>query len=198
MNKSENDKVGSVNKMKMLLHMCCGPCSAFPLKRLRALGHDPTGYFFNPNIHPYKEFMHRLETAKEFSEKVNLQMLFDSDYPLENFLRKALNAPEGRCKMCYDLRLRQVARYAKENNYECFTTSLLVSPYQNHEVITTTAQQIAREEGIAFIYEDFRQGWQEGVQMSRDLELYRQPYCGCIFSEKERYCKEDRKKQKSK
>lgn len=173
----------------MLLHMCCGPCSAFPLKKLREMGYEPTGYFFNPNIHPYKEFMHRLETAKEFATKMNLEIITDDNYTLEEFLRSALNAQNGRCHMCYELRLRQVAIFAKENGYDCFTTSLLVSPYQKHEIITEIAKKIAEEEKITFIYEDFRPGWYEGVKISRDLELYRQPYCGCIFSEKERYCK---------
>ena len=169
--------------------MCCGPCSAFPLKKLREMGYEPTGYFFNPNIHPYKEFMHRLETAREFATKMNLEIITDDNYTLEEFLRSALNAPNGRCYMCYELRLRQVARVAKENGYDCFTTSLLVSPYQKHELITQIAKKIAEEEKITFIYEDFRPGWYDGVKISRDLELYRKPYCGCIFSEKERYCK---------
>ena len=182
--------------MKMLLHMCCGPCSAFPLKKLREMGYEPTGYFFNPNIHPYKEFIHRLETAKEFAEKMNLEIITDNNYMLKEFLERAINGTGSRCHMCYELRLRQAAQFAKENGFECFTTSLLVSPYQQHQVIKDTAERIAKEENIKFIYEDFRSGWQEGVQTSLDLELYRQPYCGCIFSEQERYDKSLRKKKK--
>ena len=180
--------------MKLLLHMCCGPCSAYPIKRLRDMGYEPTGYFFNPNIHPYKEFKHRLETAIEFAEKVQLPITVDREYTLEAFLMSALNAPNGRCIVCYVLRLRQAAKFAKENGYEVFTTSLLVSPYQNHEVITATAKRIAEEENIKFLYEDFRTGWYEGVDISKNLELYRQPYCGCIFSERDRYYKKKNKK----
>ena len=110
--------------MKLLLHMCCGPCSAYPIKRLRDMGYEPTGYFFNPNIHPYKEFKHRLETAIEFAEKVQLPITVDREYTLEAFLMSALNAPNGRCIVCYELRLRQAAQFAKENGYEGFTTSL--------------------------------------------------------------------------
>lgn len=182
-----------MTNVKLLLHMCCGPCSAFPLKKLREMGYEPTGYFFNPNIHPYKEFTHRLETAKEFAMKTNLEIITDSKYTLEEFLKNALNAPNGRCTMCYELRLRQAARFARENGYAYFTTSLLVSPYQKHEIITEIAKQVAKEEQVTFIYEDFRTGWHEGVNISRELELYRQPYCGCIFSEKERYYKEKKK-----
>ena len=184
---------------KILLHMCCGPCSCFPVKRIRELGYEPTGYFFNPNIHPYKEFMHRLETAKEYAEKVGLVMHVDDNYQLREFLKKALPAEaedNGRCRMCYTWRLQEAARFAKENGFEAFTSSLFVSPYQQHEVMKKTAEAIAKAEGIEFFYEDFRPGWQEGTDLSLELELYRQPYCGCIFSEEERYSKAWRKKQK--
>lgn len=185
--------------MKILLHMCCGPCSCFPVQRLRELGHELTGYFFNPNIHPYKEFRHRLETAKEFAQKVNLDIIVDDTYQLREFLTKALPAetvPNGRCQMCYTWRLRQAAKFAKENGYDAFTASLFVSPYQQHDVMKKTAETIAIEEDIPFFYEDFRLGWQIGVDLSLQMELYRQPYCGCIFSEEERYSKAWRKKKK--
>lgn len=186
--------------MNLLLHMCCGPCSAYPLKRLRALGYEPEGYFFNPNIHPYKEFRHRLETAQEFARKSNLEIVADGHYTLDDFLRRALAAmetPEGRCAMCYELRLSQAARYARENGFEAFTTSLLVSPYQQHDRIAEIGRRVAAEHGVTFFYEDFRAGWNEGVEISKALELYRQPYCGCIFSERERYDKSLRKKKQA-
>jgi len=179
--------------------MCCGPCSCFPVQRLRELGHELTGYFFNPNIHPYKEFRHRLETAQEFAEKVNLEIIVDDTYQLREFLTKALTAetvPNGRCQMCYTWRLRQAAKFAKANGYDAFTASLFVSPYQQHDVMKKTAEIIAIEEDISFFYEDFRPGWQTGVDLSLQMELYRQPYCGCIFSEEERYSKALRKKKK--
>lgn len=182
--------------MKILLHMCCGPCSAYPVKRLREMGYEPMGYFFNPNIHPYQEFRRRLETAEEFARQVDLTMVVDDHYPLRDFLERAIQATGSRCHMCYELRLRQAAKFAKENGYDCFTASLLISPYQQHDVIKQIAENIAAEENIAFVYEDFRSGWQEGVQISLDLALYRQPYCGCIFSEQERYDKRLRKKKK--
>lgn len=183
---------------QLLLHMCCGPCSAFPVKRLRDMGYAPDGYFFNPNIHPYKEFRHRLETTREFADNVEMEITVDEAYPLKEFLRDALaaDAKGKRCQRCYDLRLRQAAEFAKANGYAVFTTSLLVSPYQQHELIKDTAEKAARAVGIAFLYEDFRTGWQEGVEISRAQELYRQPYCGCIFSEQERYDKSMRKKKK--
>lgn len=187
--------------MKLLLHLCCGPCACFPVKRLREMGIEAVGYFFNPNIHPYKEWQHRLETAKEFSKKVDMELRVDENYQLREFLNKALPAEKienGRCQMCYTWRLEEAAKFAKKNGFDAFTSSLFVSIYQQHDLMKETAEIIAKKVGINFFYEDFRLGWQEGIDISRKLELYRQPYCGCIFSEEERYSKALRKKRKDK
>ncbi|MBP2643078.1 MAG: queH [Firmicutes bacterium] len=181
--------------MKVLLHVCCGPCAAYPVQQLRLDGYEITGYFYNPNIHPYKEFRRRLETAAEFGQKVGLDLIINECYDLEEFLRSALEAPLGRCYECYRLRLTQAARYAKENGFDSFTSSLLVSPYQKHEMIKEVGEDAAKQEGIPFLYYDFRPGWQQGVEISKDLELYRQPYCGCIFSERDRYKKTRKEKR---
>ena len=181
--------------MRILLHICCGPCAAYPVKTLKENGHEITGYFYNPNIHPYKEFMRRLETAQEFAGKAGIELIADKEYELETFLRNALINLDKRCSYCYESRLRQAAKFAKQNGYECFSTSLLVSPYQKHDIIKATCEKIALEEKIPFLYVDFRDGWNEGVQISKDMELYRQPYCGCIFSEKERYCRNRKEKK---
>lgn len=175
--------------MRLLLHICCGPCAAYPVENLREQGIDITGYFFNPNIHPYKEFSRRLDTLRDYAQRKNLPLLIDDQYMLEDFLKNALNAPNGRCRMCYEVRLRRAAEIAKNNKFDAFSTTLLVSPYQKHDIIKEIAEQIAQEEGIPFYYSDFRTGWKEGVAISKEMELYRQPYCGCIFSEKERYYK---------
>jgi len=175
--------------MKMLLHVCCGPCAVFPVQSLRQQGYEVVGFFYNPNIHPYKEFSRRLEAAREFAAKTGLELVVDDRYTLKEFLRQALDAGEGRCLECYALRLREAACYAKAHNFECFSTTLLVSPYQQHQLIKETGERIATEVGIPFCYIDFRSGWPEGVRISKEMELYRQPYCGCIFSEEERYLK---------
>lgn len=178
--------------MRMLLHVCCGPCSVFPLKHLQEeySQYEVTGYFYNPNIHPYKEFVRRLDTLKAFAQKIGLNnLIIDERYLLDEFLRQALAAPCGRCRNCYDMRMKQTARYAKENGFDCFSTTLLVSPYQQHDLIKEAAEEAAKAVGINFCYIDFRPGWQAGVTRSRELEMYRQPYCGCIFSEKDRYYK---------
>lgn len=173
----------------ILLHICCGPCSIFPIKRLQEESLEITGYFYNPNIHPYKEFTRRLNTLSDYAKKIDLALIIDDRYTLEEFLSNALQLSSDRCQYCYELRLREAARYAKSHAFDSFTTTLLVSPYQKHELIRQVGEQIGREEGIPFYYIDLRPGWQEGVTISREMEMYRQPYCGCIFSEKERYLK---------
>jgi predicted adenine nucleotide alpha hydrolase (AANH) superfamily ATPase len=180
--------------MRILLHVCCGPCAAFPVKTIKEQGHEVVGFFYNPNIHPYKEFSRRLETLQEYAAKTKLDLHIDNRYSLEEFLQAALEDLSGRCSMCYEVRLREAARFAKDNGFDCFSTTLLVSPYQKHDVIREVASRLAVEEQIPFYYSDFRIGWQEGVEISKELELYRQPYCGCIFSEKDRYCKKRKEK----
>lgn len=185
--------------MNLLLHMCCGPCSCYPVKKLREDGIEPTGYFFNPNIHPYKEWDMRLKTAKEFAEKVDMKIITDENYMLRDFLKKALMAESvenGRCRMCYTWRLEQAAKFAAENGFDSFTSTLFYSIYQQHDLMKEIAEFFAEKYGVSFYYEDFRTGWQEGTDISIDLGLYRQPYCGCIFSEEERYSKAIRKQKK--
>ena len=172
--------------MKLLLHACCGPCACYPTEKLTGDGVDFTILFFNPNIHPYKEFKHRLSTLREFCEKKQYKLLIDKSYPLEECIRGMLAEPTVRCAYCYRTRLQYAARLAKENGFDAFSTTLLVSPYQKHELIKREAQAAAEKFGVDFYYEDFRSGYQRGVDISLELGLYRQQYCGCVFSERDR------------
>lgn len=173
--------------MKILLHTCCGPCSIFPTMRLADEGHEFSLYYFNPNIHPYKEFKRRLNTLREYASLKKYSLIVDKSYPLEECVRGMLDEQTVRCAYCYRVRLEKTAIYAKENDFEAFSTSLLVSPYQKHDLIKLIAEEIAVKVGIPFYYEDYRKGYQEGVDVSKELEMYRQPYCGCVFSERDRY-----------
>lgn len=173
--------------MKILLHTCCGPCSIYPAMRLADEGHEFSLYYFNPNIHPYKEFKRRLNTLREYAALKKYNLIVDKNYPLEECVRGMLDEPTVRCAYCYRVRLEKTAIYAKENNFEAFSTTLLVSPYQKHDLIKLIAEEIAAKVGIPFYYEDYRNGYQEGVDVSKELEMYRQPYCGCVFSERDRY-----------
>lgn len=173
--------------MKILLHACCGPCACYPTEKLRADGKDFDILYFNPNIHPYREFKQRLSTLMEFCKKQQIELFVDKEYSLEECVRGMLAEPTVRCAYCYRMRLRYAAKFAKEHGYDAFSTTLLVSPYQKHALIIKEAEAAAAEYDIPFYYEDFREGYQRGVDISLELGLYRQQYCGCVFSERDRY-----------
>ena len=173
--------------MRILLHSCCGPCALYPLRTLRSAGHDVTGVFYNPNIHPYQEYTLRRDAVVRMAELESMPLIMRDDYDLEGFLANVAAAPEKRCSYCYASRLRATAQVAAEQGFEAFTAALLYSRYQKHDEIRALGEQIGGEHGVAFHYEDFRPGWQEGIRLSKELGLYRQQYCGCIYSEKERY-----------
>ncbi len=173
--------------MKVLLHICCGPCAIYPLRILREMGHVATGYYFNPNIHPYREYQRRAETLGTFADKIDLPVIWAKDYEMEAFFRLVVGREEDRCRLCYLFRLRETVRKAKEGSYDAFTTTLLYSKFQKHDLIRQLGEDLGGEGGIPFFYLDFRLGWQEGVGYSREWGMYRQPYCGCLYSEKERF-----------
>jgi epoxyqueuosine reductase len=173
--------------MKILLHICCAPCTIYPLEAMTAAGHRVRGFFFNPNIHPYQEFTRRAATLEEFAAKVKLPVIWDRSYNLEDFLRNVVFREAMRCRFCYYMRLSATAQAARRGNFDAFTSTLLYSKYQNHELIRDLAQLVVQEVGIPFYYEDFRQGWARGMDKTRKLGLYKQAYCGCIFSERDRY-----------
>ena len=174
--------------MKLLMHTCCAPCSVYCIDSLREEGIEPTVYWFNPNIHPYIEYKTRRDTLKEYTKSIKVNAIFEENYGLRDFCKNVINDLEGRCKnYCYPVRLEQTAKYAKENGYDYFTTTLLVSPYQNHEALIEVAEKMANKYGVKFLYRDFRVGFREGQAKARELGLYMQKYCGCIFSEEMRY-----------
>ena len=178
--------------MKLLLHTCCAPCSVYCIKSLRKEGIEPTVYWFNPNIHPYIEYKTRRDTLKEYTKSINVNAIFEENYGLKEFCKNVVQDLNNRCKnYCYPVRLEQTAKYAKENGYTHFSTTLLVSPYQNHDAIIEIAQNIAKKYDIQFLYRDFRVGFREGQNEARELGLYMQKYCGCVFSEEMRYNNHD-------
>jgi len=173
--------------MRLLVHICCGPCATYPLKTLREAGHEVHGFFYNPNIHPLAEHVLRLESAKKLLELTGFPATIHAEYDIEEYFRRVAYRENNRCAACYHLRLEKAARAAASEGFNAFTTSLLVSPYQKHELIREIGQNVGMEHGIEFYYEDFRPGWPETRRMSREMNLYRQKYCGCIYSEKERF-----------
>jgi len=175
--------------MKVLLHICCAPCAIYPVKVLREKGMEVFGFFYNPNIHPFTEYRRRLEAVRDYANSINLRMIWRDRYDLELFLRGAVFREENRCRFCYHTRLKATAQIAKKGKFNAFTTTLLYSKFQNHELIVDIGKSLGKEYGVPFLYEDFRVGWKEGIEVSKRLNMYRQQYCGCIYSEKERFCK---------
>jgi len=173
--------------MKILLHICCAPCAIYPLEVLSQSGHRVRGFFFNPNIHPLQEFNRRAATLEAFAAKTGLPIIWDRSYNLEEFFRNIVFREADRCQFCYYQRLLATARVARGGKFDAFTSTLLYSKFQNHEVIKAIGQQVVQEVGVPFYYEDFRKGWAEGANKTKKLGLYKQQYCGCLFSERDRF-----------
>lgn len=213
--------------MRILVHLCCGPCGITVLQRLQDAGHELTGFFFNPNIHPLAEYMRRREGAVQVAERLGVPLLLADTLP-ENeqlwadapaagqdvpaftpgkgntalppaanpalWLRALAGREQERCLFCWRCRLRKCAELALAGGFSGFTTSLLYSRYQNHAAIHALGREIAAAQGVdgglAFVYEDFRTSWQQGIALSREWGVYRQQYCGCLYSEYDRYSRD--------
>lgn len=177
--------------MKLLMHTCCAPCSVYCIDTLRDEGIEPTLFWYNPNIHPFMEYKARRDCLKDYASMVDVKLIVNEDYGLDEFCRNVINDIPGRCvNYCYRKRIGETVRFAVENGYDAFTTTLLVSPYQKHEELKAVCEELAEAAGIKFIYRDFRVGFRDGQAKARELGLYMQKYCGCIFSEEERYKKQ--------
>lgn len=176
--------------MKLLLHICCAPCSAACIKVLREENIDIVGYWYNPNIHPFKEYDNRLKALKEYSKMINLNVIYDDFYGLDEFVKNTVNIIDNRCGYCYLSRMERVVKYAHDNGYDAFSSTLLISPYQKHDLLKSICEKLSKKYNIKFLYRDFRPYYELGREMFRETGLYMQKYCGCIFSERERYKKE--------
>ncbi len=175
--------------MKVLIHLCCAPCSVYPVKTMKAGGFDVMGFFYRHNIHPYSECLKRQETLEGYARKIDLRLIIQEGYDLEGFIQNVVYREKDRCTYCYHDRLRTTALLAKRGKFDYFSSTLLYSKFQKHDMLKSIGESIGKSIGVPFFYEDFRSGWKEGIDTSKNLGLYRQQYCGCIYSEKERYFK---------
>jgi len=176
--------------MEILLHCCCSNCAIYPLESLKDKGFKITLYWYNPNIHPYTEYMMRLDSLKKIERIWNLSVIYDENYrDFYKFIRMVSGREKERCLICYKLRLEKTANKAKELGIKNFTTTLLVSPYQKFDKIIEIGKEVGVVCGINFYLEDFRKGFSTAMKVAKLLELYKQRYCGCIYSEAERYLK---------
>jgi len=175
----------------VLLHICCAPCGLMPVQMLRAEGFSVTGVFYNPNIHPLKEYLLRRAALLEAAERLKLPLLPEpaqTAWNLSQWLRAAPASADRtiRCRACYALRFEHVARRIERECFDAFTSSLLYSRRQAHTIIAEEGEKAARRFGTTFLYRDFRPAWQEGISLSKQWGLYRQQYCACMHSEAER------------
>ena len=175
---------------QLLLHTCCAPCSVYCVDSLRAEGIEPVSFWYNPNIHPYQEYKVRRDTLVEYAASIGLPLVVHEDYGLREFVRAVAEDIGHRCRYCYTRRLEETVRYAAENGFSHFSTTLLVSPYQDHDGIRRTSEELAERYGVEFLYRDFRPDFRQGQAKARELGLYMQKYCGCVFSEEDRYAKQ--------
>ncbi|MBD3426118.1 MAG: recombinase [Candidatus Omnitrophica bacterium] len=174
--------------MKILLHICCGVCAGAVAEKLMIEGHRVTGYFYNPNIHPVDEYQRRLEASRKVATELGFDLV-EGPYDRQKWfeLVKGLEyAPEGgdRCRICYRIRLEQTYKYMREKIFGAFTTTLSVSPHKDAAVINSIGREIGGEK---FINADFKKkgGFLRATEMSREMGLYRQDYCGCVYSQEE-------------
>ena len=182
--------------MKLLLHACCAPCTVGTLGIFGAcagifsgtLNNDVTLFWYNPNIHPFTEYKSRRDSLFSFAEENKYPLIARDDYGLRKFIAHTAGDIDNRCDYCYEERFDAAARIAAENDFDAFSTTLLVSPYQKHEKIIEICTKMFERYGVAFFYRDCRPGFRDGQKKAREMGVYMQKYCGCIFSEEERFC----------
>lgn len=175
--------------MNTLMHICCAPCANACVASLRDEGIAVTGFWYNPNIHPFTEYRARRNCLREYAQSIGLPLIEQDDYALRPFVRAVAENIEGRCETCYKMRLFATAKKAAQDGFDSFTSSLFISPYQDHECMRRAAEEAAQIYGVTFLYRDFRPLFKQGQQTAREHAFYMQKYCGCIFSEQERYLK---------
>ena len=178
---------------RILLHVCCAPCMIYPLDKLKSQGFEVIGFFYNPNIHPYIEYRKRKDALEDLAVKFAMEMIYPEYEPSQFF--QAVNLMEERikrCPICWYQRLKATAIFAKAMNIRYFSTTLLVSPYQDIDAIKEIGLDNANNLGIEFYFDDFRKGFKSAHGEAKRLGLYSQKYCGCIYSELER-CRKSEK-----
>lgn len=179
---------------KVLVHTCCAPCFCYIHEDLTSLRQvyekgeelDITSYYYNPNIQPKFEFERRKKTLIDFCNLKNCKLVTDDTYNLYDFAKASTNLDKNkyscRCEYCYTLRLQKAFEYASENNFDEIMTTLSISPYQKQDIIKKVGEKLSKEYGVKYVHLDYTPHFREGQNMAREFGLYRQKYCGCMFS----------------
>ena len=171
----------------VLIHSCCVHCAAYTVDYWREQGYEVTTLWYNPNIHPYMEHQHRLEALKSLAQEMKLPLIVTEGYDMTTYFRQVAGHESQRCRYCFRLRLSKTAETARQMNFSAFTTTLLISPHQKHDLLREIGDELAKEKGVEFRYADLRKHYSDSRHLTKGLNLYRQQYCGCIYSEWERY-----------
>lgn len=176
-----------MKKSKLLLHTCCAPCVIVPVEQLHA-DYEISSFFYNPNIHPNAEYLKRLNELIKLAKELDLKIIIP-EYDFQRWLELAKGLEEEaeggkRCAVCFKMRLQEAAKFAQEKNFDTFTTTLTISPHKNATLINRIGTEIAEQYHIEFLAANFkkRDGYRRSIELSRKYNLYRQNYCGCIFS----------------
>jgi predicted adenine nucleotide alpha hydrolase (AANH) superfamily ATPase len=172
---------------KVLIHVCCAHCAAYTVDYWRQQGFEVSTFWYNPNIHPYTEHQNRLEAMQALSRQMDFPLIIAEGYDMMEYFRRVAGHEAERCPSCYELRLAKTAATAHEQKCDAFTTTLLISPQQKHDKIREIGNRMAAEKGTAFLYADLRKRYSDSRHITKPLNLYRQQYCGCLYSEWERY-----------
>ena len=172
---------------KILIHACCAHCTAYTVEHFRKADYEVTALWYNPNIHPFTEHQNRLEAMKKLAERMSFPLIVLEGYDFIDHLRAMYGREDERCGECFRLRLQKTAEIAIEKGIYAFTTTLLISPHQQHDRVKKVGEEVAMNTGAAFIYADLRKRYSESRHLTKPMDLYRQQYCGCIYSEFERY-----------
>ena len=171
----------------LLLHVCCAHCTAYPIRYWQQQGYEVTAYWYNPNIHPFTEYQNRLEATKSLSQEMKFNLIIEPDYDIVAYFRAVTGNETDRCRYCFRLRLAKAAAAAKQGGFDGFTTTLAISPHQDQELIKAAGSHSSAKYGVEFLYTDLRKRYSDSRHITKPMNLYRQQYCGCVYSEWERY-----------
>ena len=171
----------------VLVHSCCAHCAAYTVDYWRQQGYEVSTLWYNPNIHPYTEHQHRLEAMQSLAQEMDLPLMIDGGYDIIDYFRRVVGHEAERCSYCFRLRLSKTSEVARQKGFSAFTTTLLISRHQKHDLLREIGSELAVEKGIDFLYADLRKRYSDSRHMTKGLNLYRQQYCGCVYSEWERF-----------
>jgi predicted adenine nucleotide alpha hydrolase (AANH) superfamily ATPase len=176
-----------VKKNTLLIHSCCAHCAAYTIEYWRKQGYDVSALWYNPNIHPYTEHQHRLEAMQTLAQQMTLPLIVIESYDIIDYFRQVVGHESQRCQYCFRLRLSKTAATAQQMGFDAFTTTLLISPQQKHDLLKEIGEELALETGVAYLYADLRKRYSDSRHITKPMDIYRQQYCGCVYSEWERY-----------